>query len=108
MQPNDIVQTIIRSDWDIAQLADMSPDCLLGMSSYEAAKAQREVDWRASGVHETFKYPASLNEQIVQLVLPPEPLYFSQSGVGPRYLIGQTKPTDGDRYHQLVDYVMYR
>jgi hypothetical protein len=108
MQPNDIVQTIIRSDWDIVQLADMAPDCMIGMSSYEAAKAQRDIDWRASGVHETFKRPNAFKEQVVKLVLPPEPLYFSQTGVGPKFLIGQTKPTDGDRYHQLVDHVLYQ
>jgi hypothetical protein len=108
MQPNDIVQTIIRSDWDIVQLADKAPDCMHGMSSYDAAKLQQDIDWRASGVHESFKKPTGLKQEVVQLVLPPEPLYFSQTGVGPKYLIGQTKPTDGDIYHNLTDKIMYR
>lgn len=107
MQPNDIVQTIIRSDWDIVQLADKAPDCMHGMSSYDAAKQQQDIDWRASGVHESFKKPG-LRQEVVQLVLPPEPLYFSQTGVGPKYLLAQTKPTDGDVYHKFTDKKMYR
>lgn len=68
---------IVRTDWDLVQLATYTPECLKGMQSQKSALNNSSLDYRASGI-EPF-YQRQLKEEVVKLVLPPENLYFSQS-----------------------------
>lgn len=103
--------SLIRSDWDIVQIATFAPECLSTNQSEEAAVKQRDIDLRASGLtvegYTNNVNGKHLKEQVVKLVLPAEPIYFSQTGIGPKYLIAQTKPTDAEVYHDIVNQVKY-
>lgn len=68
---------IVRTDWDLVQIATYTPQCLKGLQSQKSALRDPLLDFRASGVTEGFE--RKLQEQVVKLVLPPEDLYFSQS-----------------------------
>ena len=64
---------IVRSDWDLVQIATFTPECLKGMQSQKSALNDSTLDYRASGIE---TYIPQLKEEVVKLVLPPENLYF--------------------------------
>lgn len=74
---------IVRTDWDLVQIATHTPECLKGLQSQRSALEDVSLDYRASGVTEHFTPQKKLQEQIVKLVLPPEDLYFSQNSNNP-------------------------
>jgi hypothetical protein len=71
---------IVRTDWDLVQIATFTPECLKGMQSQKSALNDTATDYRASGIE---NYSRQLKEEVVKLVLPPENLYFSQSANNP-------------------------
>jgi len=75
---------IVRTDWDLVQIATYTPQCLKGLQSQRSALQDTSTDFRASGVTEAFE--RKLKEQVVKLVLPPEDLYFSQRADRPMLL----------------------
>jgi hypothetical protein len=66
---------IVRTDWDLVQIATFTPDCLKGLQSQRSALNDTTTDLRASGIE---NYTPQLKEEVVKLVLPPENLYFTQ------------------------------
>jgi len=70
---------IVRTDWDLVQIATYTPECLKGLQSRQSALKDTSLDYRVSGITEHFAQQKKLQEQVVKLVLPPEDLYFSQS-----------------------------
>jgi hypothetical protein len=74
---------IVRTDWDLVQIATFTPECLKGMQSQRSALNDTATDLRASGIE---NYTPQLKEEVVKLVLPPENLYFSQKVNDPIHL----------------------
>lgn len=64
---------LVRSDWDLAQIGKLTPDCLKGQTSEQMAATTKNVNLAAVGM-EMFEYKPKYvyKEQIVQLVLPPQ------------------------------------
>lgn len=64
---------IVRSDWDLAQIGKLAPECLAGQTSEKMAVTMKNVNLSASGI-EMFTNNSGYvyKEQIVKLVLPPQ------------------------------------
>ena len=93
---------IIRSDWDILQISSTTPECLVSNQSETSSKKEKQA---CNLITEMFEFPRErkFREQVVKLILPPEPMFFTQTGNGPQYLLIQ-KPNDADMYHKITDF----
>jgi len=78
---NSALLHLIRSDWDIIQLNKFDPDTLLFNVSADQARKSGDTELAVAGlVKEMFtKRRVSYKDEIVQMVLPPQPEFFRRA-----------------------------
>jgi hypothetical protein len=77
---NSTLLHLIRSDWDVIQLNKYDPDTLLfNVSADQALKSGVASDMAIAGiVKEMFQKPR-YKDEIVRMVLPPQPEFFRRA-----------------------------
>jgi hypothetical protein len=79
---NSTLLHLIRSDWDVIQLNKYDPDTLLfNVSADQARKSGVASDMAIAGiVKEMFQKPrVTYKDEIVRMVLPPQPEFFRRA-----------------------------
>jgi hypothetical protein len=118
---DSVVRTVIRSDWDLAQIGCYSPQCLWGQASTRALdNLMSTIDPRASGAVDLLAYKSDYSsplitfvplepivEDVVKLVAPVEAVQFSQTGNGPDTLIFPASYTAAELYNFLRNRRLY-
>lgn len=100
-----VVKTVLRSDWDLAQIGEFQPECLQGYASADGPIID-DVDLRAAGIERFSKKPM-LVEDVVELVKPLPSTGFQQTGIGPDKLLISNNVTESDLYTILRDRHLY-